>query len=96
MKAVFVIFAQPLESDVMGALKQLNIKQYTKFPYLLGLGGHSEPHLDTQTWPGANYGLFISTDEQTKDKLLKSLKEIKEKNIEEGLKVFVMPLEEII
>ncbi len=96
MKAIMVIYAQPLENEIMDSFKNLGIKQFTKFPYLLGQGGHSEPHLDTQTWPGANSGLLVLADEAKVSIIMKAMKEIKSKNIEEGLRAFIMPLEESI
>ncbi len=96
MKAVFIIFAPAIEDQVMCQVEGLGVTKYTKFPYLHGVGGHSEPHLDSQVWPGSNSGLFIVTDERTKDRLLAEVKKLKEKHSEEGIKAFVMPVEEQI
>jgi hypothetical protein len=80
----------------MTVLKNAGVTHYTKFPYLHGEGGHSEPHLDTQIWPGSNTALLISTEEPTIKKIVSELKELKEKNLKEGLKAFVLPLEEVL
>jgi nitrogen regulatory protein PII len=96
MKSVFIIYAPALESKVFDAVDRMSIKQYTKMTYLHGVGGHSEPHLDSQVWPGSNMALMIVTEEKVKDQLLKEMKAIKESSIEEGLKVFVFPVEEVI
>ncbi|OGC06818.1 hypothetical protein A2526_03955 [candidate division WOR-1 bacterium RIFOXYD2_FULL_36_8] len=94
MKAVFIIFSAPLELLVLGALKNLQVKFYTKLPYLLGEGGESEPHLDTQIWPGFNMGLFVVTDEKTKDRILNEVKSIKASYLKEGIKAYVIPVSE--
>ncbi|OGC21858.1 hypothetical protein A3J90_05705 [candidate division WOR-1 bacterium RIFOXYC2_FULL_37_10] len=96
MNAVFIVFSAPLELLVFGALKKLQVKFYTKLPYLLGEGGESEPHLDTQIWPGFNMGLFVVTDVKTKDMILKEIKAIKAGYLKEGIKAYVIPISEEI
>jgi len=96
MKAVLIIYAPALEQNVMKALAQSGVKKYTKLPYLHGVGGHSEPHLDTQVWPGSNESLLIVTDEKTKDKLTAAVALIKKDFGFEGIKCFVWTIEEEI
>lgn len=94
MKSIFVIYAPAIEEKVFAALKISGVKKYTRFPYLQGVGGSSEPHLDTQVWPGSNSALFIAADEKTKDKLMSEVRALKKEYSEEGIKAFVTPLEE--
>ena len=96
MKAVLLVFAPPIEAVVMEALKASGATHYTKFPYLLGEGGHSEPHLDTHVWPGTNEGILVVCDEVTKDKVLAAAREIKKEYEKDGIKAFVIPVEEIV
>ena len=96
MKALLIIFAPAIEREVMDCLEKAAIKKFTKFPYLHGIGGHSEPHLDTQVWPGSNVALLIAPETLSRNKLIESLKLLKKKELQEGLKVFEMPAEEII
>ena len=96
MEGVFIIYAPAIEHNVFAALEKTGVKQYTKFPYLQGVGGHSEPHLDTQVWPGSNVALFIVCDERTKDKLMAEVKSLKNEFSDEGIKAFVLPVEEEI
>ncbi len=96
MKALLLVFAPPIEGVVMKALAEAGASHYTKFPYLLGEGGHSEPHLDTHVWPGSNVGLLVVADDATKDKVLASVRAIKQEYEREGIKAFVIPLEETV
>jgi hypothetical protein len=96
MKTILLVFAQPIEGLVMEALKSAGAAHYTKFPYLLGEGGHSEPHLDSHVWPGSNIGLLVVTDDAVKDKIMTAIREIKKEYEKEGIKAFVLPVEEII
>ena len=96
MKAIFIICAPAIENTVMEALKACGAEHYTKFPYLLGEGGHSEPHLDSHVWPGSNVGILAVADEKTIAKITKKVKDLKKEYVKEGLKAFVMPVEEEI
>jgi hypothetical protein len=95
MKGVIIVYASALETQLMLALTKCGLKKYTKFPYLHGVGGHSEPHLDTQVWPGSNMGLLIALEEKMLPSLLKEVKELKQQFSDEGIKAFSFPLEEL-
>jgi nitrogen regulatory protein PII len=96
MKAILIICAPALENTVMDSLKKCGAKNYTKFPYLLGEGGHSEPHLDSHVWPGSNVGILVVTDEKILKKITEFIKGLKKKYLKEGVKAFVLPVEEEI
>lgn len=96
MKAVFIICVTALENFVMDSLKNAGAKNYTKFPYLLGEGGHSEPHLDTHVWPGTNIGILAILDDEKARRLSLSLRELKKSYLKEGVKAFILPVEEEI
>lgn len=96
MKGVYIIYAPAIEENVFAALKRSGIKKYTKFPYLQGVGGSSEPHLDTQIWPGSNSALLVVADEKAKDALMSEVRELKKSYEKEGIKAFVWDVEEEI
>lgn len=96
MKGILIIYAPALECFVMGALENAGQKKYTKADGLLGAGGSSEPHLDTNIWPGTNSVLFVAADERTKALILTEVAKIKKQYSEQGIKAFVFPLEEIV
>lgn len=96
-KCIFVLFAPALEEKFMEAFKKSGLTKYSLIPHLLGVGSHSEPHLDTQVWPGSNEAMLIITDEEAKkNALLKEIAVIKKDFSEEGIKAFVWEvLEEV-
>lgn len=96
MKSVYIIYAPAIEENVFVGLKRAGIKKYTKFPYLQGVGGSSEPHLDTQIWPGSNSALLVVADEKAKDLLMAEVRVLKKTYAEEGIKAFVWDVEEEI
>ncbi|MFA6169530.1 MAG: PG0541 family transporter-associated protein [Candidatus Margulisiibacteriota bacterium] len=96
MKGIMIIYAPALEDNVLAALAAVGAAKYTKFPLLHGVGGHSEPHLDTQVWPGTNEALLVVTDDATKTKLMAEIAKLKKEFSAEGIKAFVLPVEEEI
>ncbi|NIM02922.1 hypothetical protein GTN66_02055 [bacterium] len=96
MKLIFLVYNVVIESKVMEELEKVKVKSYTKLPSIHGAGTHSAPHLDTHVWPEVNHGLFIAVEEEKKDEVLNRMKELKSIYKKEGLKVFVLPLEEAI
>jgi hypothetical protein len=95
MKLVFLVYNAAIDEDVMEALEGLGIEEYTKWPRLTGKGKSSGPHLDSATWPGLNSALLIATDDDKALSLLKEVRSLKEKLTREGIKAFLLPLEEI-
>ncbi|MCX5749918.1 MAG: hypothetical protein NTZ10_06740 [Candidatus Saganbacteria bacterium] len=93
MKGLFIVYAPAIENNVLEIMNKSGIKHYTKFPYLHGIGGHSERHLDTHVWPGSNSAVLAVVDETAASNVLPGLKKIKEEFLDEGLKVFVVPME---
>ncbi|MFB0526318.1 MAG: PG0541 family transporter-associated protein [bacterium] len=96
MKLIFLVYNVVIESKIMEELEKAKVKAYTKIPSIHGAGTHSAPHLDTHVWPEVNHGLFIAVEEEKKDEVLNRMKELKSIYKKEGLKMFVLPLEEAI
>jgi len=96
MKLIFLVYNVVIESKIMEELEKAKVKAYTKLPSIHGAGTHSAPHLDTHVWPEMNHGLFIAVEEEKKDEVLDRMKELKSIYKKEGLKVLVLPLEEVV
>jgi len=96
MKLIFLIYNVVIENKVVDELEKAGVKAYTKLPSIHGVGTHSVPHLDSLIWPGVNHGLFIGVEEEKKDEILKRMEELKSTYKKEGLKVFVLTLEEVL
>ena len=96
MKLILLIYNAAIEAEVMECLAECEIGTYTKILRMHGTGTNSDPHLDSPVWPGFNNGLFIAVPDDRKEELLKKMKVFKQKNIKEGVKVLILPLEEVI
>jgi len=95
MKAVLIIHNVAIDGDVNEALESIGISCYTKFTNTLGKGRLSEPHLNTDVWPGVNYGTFIVTDEVMARQIMESVRQIRKRLGSEGIKAFMWEIEDI-
>jgi len=96
MKMVWIVYNQAIGEEVDECLKRCGIQNYTKFPTVHGVGQHSGPHMGTHIWPGVNSLLAIACQEDTKDRLLEEVRALKRTFQREGIKAFVLSLEEIV
>ncbi len=92
---IMLVYNEAMDLEVVEVLDQCAVKNYTKFVGVFGKGGTSGTHMGDDIWPGKNNALFIACDSESKTKLLDSIKELRKKLGKEGVKAFVMPLEEI-
>ncbi len=96
MKQVQIVFNAAIELELMECLKTKGIHTFTKFPNIYGVGTHSEPHMGSHIWPGENHMLFIVTEDENVPAILDCVQKLKKKKQREGIKAFVLPVEEII
>lgn len=95
VKIILISYNVAIDEEVMEALKKMGISGYTKLPKVLGDGKTSGPRLDSHIWPGANSLLFLAVDDDKKDQILAQVRKMRQRLGKEGIKAFVLPLEEI-
>jgi len=95
MKAVLIVHNAAIESNVNEALTSVGINCYTKFTNVLGKGQISEPHLDTDVWPGINIGSFVVTEQVKAEEIMAKVRRMREKLGAEGLKAFMWEIDDI-
>ena len=97
MKMVLIVYNAAISEEVMEALQEIGVKNYTKWDRVLGKGPISGPHFDSDVWPGVNSMLAIAVEDEKKDKIMAKVKELKsnEAIAKEGIGAFILPLEEM-
>ena len=95
MKVVIICYNVAIGQEVMEALKKTGVKNYTRFERAQGVGDLAGPHLGTNVWPAVNSVMIIALEDEKKDKLIEKIKELRKKLGKEGVKAFVLPLEEV-
>ncbi|NOY76337.1 MAG: hypothetical protein GXO76_00570 [Calditrichaeota bacterium] len=96
MKQVEIIYNEAIEIELLTCLKKKGITTFTKFQHVLGVGTHSEPHMGTHVWPGENNALFIVSEDEKVPEILHCVRTLKKKKLKEGIKAFVLPVEESV
>jgi hypothetical protein len=89
-KAVFISYNQALTERVIYLLDQLEIRGYTQWPLVNGVGTtDGEPRMGNHTWPEMNSATLTIIDEELVPVLLKYIKKLDEVNKENGIRAFV-------
>lgn len=95
-KMVMLVYNEAIDQEVMEALEACCLKDYTKINAVFGRGHTSGIHLGNDIWPGRNNLLYVACeDKQAKEVMLK-VKELKKELGHEGIKAFILPIEEIV
>ncbi|MCU0652407.1 MAG: hypothetical protein MUC39_05655 [Candidatus Omnitrophica bacterium] len=94
-KMVMVAYNEAIDLEVMEALDSCGLKNYTKVIGVFGRGENSGTHLGNDVWPGRNNLLYAACEEKVAKQLIASIKELRKKLSKEGIKAFVLPVEEI-
>ncbi len=95
MKLIFLIFNSPLEPDVKDLLKKTQVVHYTRWEKVKGVG-QTGPHFDDEVWPSVNIVLMFSLEDEKKDVMAQGVRKIREQFPGEGIRMLVLPLEEIV
>ncbi len=93
---LMVIFNASIEEEMMEALKAAGMECFTKIPGVHGSGEESEPRLGSHVWPGTNTLLMICVDEASKRSLLDAVRQLEERHRTEGVRAFLIPVNETI
>jgi hypothetical protein len=94
MKMVMLVYNEALDNEVMEILESCLMKNYTKITGVFGCGTSSGTHLGTDIWPGRNNVLYVACEEAVSKKIMVLVKQMRKSLGVEGIKAFLMPLEE--
>ena len=97
MKAVLISHNQALTEGVKDILDALTIRGFTQWTDVNGRSStNGESHMGTHTWPSLNNVLIIVIPDEKVKPLLEKLSELNQKDEEEGLRAFVLNVENTI
>jgi len=95
MKMIFIMYNIAINEEVMQILKDVGIEEYTRWERATGCGKTSGPHLSNHIWSAVNSVLAVAAEDNKKTRLIERIKALRKKLGKEGIKAFVLPLEEI-
>lgn len=94
MKMAMIVYNEALDNEVMEILESCSMKNYTKITGVFGCGASSGTHLGTDVWPGRNSILYVACDEEASKKIIAAVTQMRKSLGPEGIKAFLMPIEE--
>ncbi len=95
MKMVMIAYNEAIDLEVMEVLTGCGTENYTKIPSVFGKGTTSGTHLGNDIWPGRNNVLYVACEDKQAKQLISCVKELRKSLSKEGVKAFVLPVEEI-
>lgn len=97
MKAIFIAFNQASYEMIVSLMERNNIQGYTYWESVAGKGGRTgEPHLGTHAWPTMNSAILTMVEDEKVDRFLKLLHKLDTQSEEQGLRAFVLNVEQNI
>jgi len=94
-KMVMIVYNEAIDTEVMEALGACFLENYTKINAVFGRGSTSGIHLGNDIWPGRNNLLCVACEDPQAKEIMAKIKELKKKLGYEGIKAFILPIEEI-
>ncbi|MDD5565715.1 MAG: hypothetical protein PHG31_02320 [Candidatus Omnitrophica bacterium] len=94
-KMVLLVYNEAIDAEVMEVLEGCTMKNYTKITGVFGRGSTSGTHLGNDIWPGRNNILYVACAEQQAVRMLSCVKELRKQLGREGIKAFLLPIEEL-
>lgn len=95
MKMVMITYNEAIDDEVMEALAYEGLKNFTKLIKIYGKGSTSGTHLGNDIWPGLNNVLYVACQDAEAKKLVSHIKNLRQRLGKEGVKAFLMPIEEV-
>ncbi len=95
MKMAIVAYNEAIEDEVMEIFHGCALTGYTKMDGVFGKGVASGTHLGTDIWPGRNSMLLVVGEDASVKQLLSRVRELRKSLGREGVKAFVVPVEEM-
>jgi nitrogen regulatory protein PII len=95
MKLLLIAYNEALESDVKEMFAACGVEGFTQWTRVLGQGRASGPHLGTGVWPKANHVMMVAAPPDQAARLIRAVKALRQTSAHEGIKAFVLPLEEV-
>lgn len=95
MRMVMISYNEAIGSEIMDSLAQCSIKNYTKITNTYGSGLTSGIHLGNDIWPGKNNILYVACEDKEARQLLSCIRQLRKALGKEGVKAFLLPLEDM-
>ena len=96
MELFFIIYDIDFNEDIMRIIGSSETRGFTKWDRVMGKGKTSDPKMDDAVWPGFNSAVFLVLDDEDREAVLADLEKLSGELGGKGLKVFALPVREVI
>lgn len=96
MKLVIIAYNEALDEEILEALTASGLENFTRWKKVEGKGTKSGYHLGNHIWPGFVNVLMVGCNDENATALVEEIKKLKTKFAHEGVKAFVLPIDEAI
>lgn len=96
-KCIFITYNQAYHPLIVRILNRNNLRGYTSWQGIEGEGSRGgEPHLGSHAWPTLNSAMMTIVPSDKVTPILGALRKLDESTPEQGLRAFVLPVEQSI
>jgi hypothetical protein len=96
LKMTMIVYNEAVDDEVMEVLgKCTSLQNFTKVTGVFGKGEVSGTHMGTDVWPGRNNILYVACEDKEARQILSCVRELRKTLGREGVKAFILPLEEV-
>ena len=97
MKALFIVYNQAYNQEIVELLEQFGQRGYTVWSEIGGRGSvDGEPHLGSHAWPTQNHALLSVMDDGLASKVMQKLREVDASSPALGLRAYTLGVEEAL
>jgi len=95
MKMVFITYNVAVHDEILEMLRRNGVDTYTRWENVTGVGESSGPHLGTHVWPARNSAITSAMSDDKAKAVLASVREMRRSMSGEGVKAFIIPVEDV-
>jgi len=95
MTLVFIAYNIAIHEEIMEILDKLDLKSYTRWEEVTGVGRQSGPHLNTHVWPAKNSALAVVAGNDEAGLLMEEIRRLRKTAGKVGVKAFCWRVEDI-
>ena len=97
MKAIFISFNQASYEMIIHIMEREQIHGFTYWESVAGRGSRTgEPHLGSHAWPTMNGAILTMVEDDKVERFMKLLHKFDTQSEEQGLRAFVLNVEQTI
>lgn len=96
MEFLIIVCSATLQGEMTMLLERLDITGFTHLPQATGAGKGGGIRLNDEVWPGENSMYMLAVDKQQAAAVKDWVRRYRQESLREGLKLFSLPLNEII